>query len=171
MIIALIAALTSRTKARTACDMIAEKFFTEALSAMKDIKHTITTRVRYCETDKMGVAYHGRYLDWFEMGRTDYCRQSGKTYLEWEAEGVMLPVVEAHCRYKSSLAYDDEIIIETTITKLSRVSVEFSCKIFHKDTGRIAAEGYTKHAFVSPDGKLLKSGCALYEQLASMLGD
>ena len=131
---------------------------------------TTTICVRYAETDKMGVAYHGRYLDWFEVGRTEYCRQSGKTYREWESEGIMLPVVEAHCRYKSSLYYDDEAVIETTITKLSRVSVVFSYKVYSKATGHLAAEGYTKHAFVSADGKLLKDGCALQESLREVIG-
>ena len=138
---------------------------------MKDIKNTTTIRVRYSETDKMGVAYHGRYLDWFEVGRNEYCRHSGKTYLEWEAEGIMLPVVEAHCRYKSSLLYDDVAEIETTITKLTRVSVEFSYKVFNKATGKLAAEGYTKHAFVDLDGKLLKSGCALEQYLREITAD
>ena len=138
---------------------------------MKDIKHTTTIRVRYSETDKMGVAYHGRYLDWFEVGRNEYCRHSGKTYLEWEAEGIMLPVVEAHCRYKSSLLYDDVAEIETTITKLTRVSVEFSYRVFNKATGKLAAEGYTKHAFVDLEGKLLKSGCALEQYLREITAD
>ena len=131
--------------------------------------HTTCTRVRYGETDKMGVAYHGIYLNWFEMGRTEYCRQSGKSYLEWENQGVMLPVVEAHCRYKSPVFYDDEIEIETTITKLSRVSVEFTCRIFRKQTGKLAAEGYTKHAFTSPDGKLLRNGNPLHDWLTNFV--
>ena len=138
---------------------------------MKDIKNTAAIRVRYSETDKMGVAYHGRYLDWFEVGRNEYCRQSGKSYLEWEAEGIMLPVVEAHCRYKSSLLYDDEALIETTVTKLTRVSVEFSYRVFNKATGKLAAEGYKKHAFVDLEGKLLKSGCALEQYLREITAD
>mgnify|MGYP002626703860 CR=1 FL=1 len=138
---------------------------------MNNIKHFTKTRVRYGETDKMGVAYYGRYMDWFEMGRTEYCRQSGKTFREWEAEGIMLPVVEAHCRYKSSLYYDDEIEIETSITKLSRVSVEFTCRIFHADTKKLAAEGYTKHAFISSDGKLLKNGNPLEQKLRELIGE
>ena len=73
------------------------------------MKHITRTRVRYGETDKMGVAYHSHYLNWFEMGRTEYCRESGKTFSQWESEGIMLPVVEAHCRYKSPLVYDNEI--------------------------------------------------------------
>ena len=122
---------------------------------------TCRTRVRYGETDKMGIAYYGRYVDWFEMGRTEFCRAHGKSFTEWEAEGIMLPVVEAYCRYKSSLCYDDEIEIETRVTDLSRVSVTFACRIFRAADGHLAAEGYTRHAFTSQDGKLLRKGCAL----------
>ena len=133
----------------------------------KIMKHITRTRVRYGETDKMGVAYYGRYMDWFEMGRSDLCRAGGKSFSLWEAEGILLPVVEAHCRYKSSLFYDEEIEIETSVTKLSKVSVEFTCRIFHAGTDKLAAEGYTKHAFTSTDGKLLRNGNPLQEWLES----
>ena len=133
-------------------------------------KNLTRTRVRYGETDKMGIAYYGRYMDWFEMGRTEFCRASGKSFTEWEAAGIMLPVVEAHCRYKSSLLYDDEIEIETSITKLSRVSVIFTCKIFNLRTGNLSAEGYTKHAFTSSDdGKLIRDENKLYDWLKSLI--
>ena len=138
---------------------------------MSETKHITRTRVRYGETDKMGVAYYGRYMDWFEMGRSDFCRANGKSFSLWENEGVLLPVVEAHCRYKSSLYYDEEIDIETTITKLTKVSIVFTCRIFHADSGKIAAEGYTKHAFTSPDGKLLRDGNALQEWLSKILAE
>ena len=133
------------------------------------MKHITKTRVRYGETDKMGVAYYGNYMNWFEMGRSDFCRAMGKSFALWEAEGILLPVVEAHCRYKSSLLYDEEIEIETTVTKLSKVSVEFTCRIFHAGTDKLAAEGYTKHAFTSMDGKLLRNGNPLQEWLQAYL--
>lgn len=123
------------------------------------------TRVRYGETDKMGIAYYGRYADWFETGRTEFCRHGGKSYTEWEAEGIMLPVVELSCRYKSSLLYDDEVEIETWVSDLSRVSVTFSYNVFHAADGRLAAEGSTKHAFTDTNGKLIKKGCALEQWL------
>ena len=129
------------------------------------MKHLTRTRVRYGETDKMGVAYHARYLDWFEMGRSDFCRANGKSFAIWESEGILLPVVEAHCRYKSSLLYEEEIDIETSITNLTKVSVTFTCRIFHAGTTKIAAEGYTKHAFIDPTGKLLRDGNKLEEWL------
>ena len=134
------------------------------------MKKAITkTRVRYGETDKMGVAYHPNYLNWFEMGRSDLCRLNGTSFALWEAEGILLPVVEAHCRYKSSLFYEDEIEIETTVTKLTKVSVVFSCRVLNAKTGKVAAEGYTKHAFTSADGKLLRDGNALQEWLSEFL--
>ncbi len=132
-------------------------------------KNFTRTRVRYGETDKMGIAYYGRYLDWFEMGRTEFCRASGKSFTEWESAGIMLPVVEAHCRYKSSLLYDDEIEVETCISDLSKVSVVFTCKIKNLRTGKLAAEGYTKHAFTSTDGKLLRDGNELESWLEKIL--
>ncbi|MBQ7151210.1 MAG: acyl-CoA thioesterase [Synergistaceae bacterium] len=117
----------------------------------------------------MGVAYYGRYMDWFEMGRSDLCRANGKSFSLWEEEGILLPVVEAHCRYKSSLYYDEEIDIETSITKLTKISVVFTCRIFHAGTSKLAAEGYTKHAFTSHDGKLLREGNPLERWLSNFL--
>ncbi|MBQ3645459.1 MAG: acyl-CoA thioesterase [Synergistaceae bacterium] len=132
------------------------------------MKQSTKVRVRYGETDKMGVAYYGNYMNWFEVGRSDFCRAMGKSFAEWENEGILLPVVEAYCRYKSSLLYDEEIEIETTVTKISKVSVVFECKIFHADSKKLAAEGYTKHAFISKDGKLLRDGNKLEEWLKEL---
>ena len=122
------------------------------------------TRVRYCETDRMGVVYHGNYFNWFEMGRTEFCRSLGKTYLEWELEGILLPVVEAHCRHKHSVFYDDEITIWTWIEKVSNVSVTFCNRIVRDcEPGRIVAEGWTKHAFVDKNGKIIRGKNELAE--------
>ena len=126
------------------------------------------TRVRYGETDKMGIAYYGRYMDWFEMGRTEFCRAQGRSFTGWEAQGILLPVVEAHCRYKASLRYDDEIEIETAVVELSKVSVTFRCRVFRAADGKLAAEGYTRHAFTSTDGRLLRHGNALADWLEAM---
>ncbi len=132
-------------------------------------KFICNTRVRYGETDQMGVAYYGRYLDWFEMGRTELCRAYGKTYRDWETEGVFLPVVEANCRYKSSLFYDDVISIETTVEDVTNVSVIFRCRILRDEDGKLVAEGWTRHAFVDSDGKLLRKGNPLSEWLKEKL--
>ena len=78
----------------------------------KGEKRSYTFRVRYAETDQMGVAHHSNYFVWFEAGRSDYCRDLGVPYPEWERHGVFLPVVEARCRYKSPLRYDELATLE-----------------------------------------------------------
>jgi acyl-CoA thioester hydrolase len=125
------------------------------------------TRVRYGETDQMGVAYYGRYLDWFEMGRTELCRAYGKTYKDWEREGIFLPVVEASCRYKSSLYYDDAIGITARVKDITSVSVVFVCRVVREADGKLAAEGWTRHAFVDASGKLLRRGNSLADWMRS----
>ena len=86
---------------------------------------TSVVRVRYAETDKMGIVYYANYLVWFEIGRTDWLRETGWTYREMEADGLALPVIEAHCEYKSGARYDDEIEIRTTARLVSPVRLAF----------------------------------------------
>ena len=74
-------------------------------------EYVTTLRVRYAETDRMGVVYHANYLVWFEVGRTDLLRGLGWTYREMEESGVMLPVIEAHCEYRRPARYDDPLIV------------------------------------------------------------
>ena len=85
---------------------------------------TSRVRVRYAETDRMGVVYHANYFVWFEVGRTDLLRHSGWTYREMESEGITLPVIEAHCQYRQSARYDDEIDIGTRGTREGVVGEE-----------------------------------------------
>src|SRR5438128_10502665 len=82
-------------------------------------------RVRYAETDKMGVVYYANYLVWFEVGRADLLRSLGWSYREMELAGVSLPVIEAHCTYQRPARYDDEIDIRTTGRMLSPIRMEF----------------------------------------------
>ena len=90
-------------------------------------------RVRYAETDKMGVVYHSRYLDWMEVGRTEYFRQLGMTYIEIEKNNIFLPVIKAYCQYKSPARYDDLLRIVTTVTSLQEVRLIFNYEIFRED--------------------------------------
>lgn len=118
-------------------------------------KLTFAFRVRYAETDQMGIAHHSCYFVWFESGRSDYCRALGIPYGEWEKNGVFLPVVEVRCRYKSSLTYDELVNMEVFPLELGRASVTFGYRILHED-GRLAAEGWTKHAFADAEGRLIR---------------
>src|ERR1700722_11727451 len=102
-------------------------------------------RVRYAETDQMGVVYHANYLWWMEAGRVEYCRASGFRYRDLEAEGVLLTVVEAHCRYLSPALYDEEVVVRTGIEEATPRLVRFVYRISSGEDGRLLAEGFTKH--------------------------
>jgi acyl-CoA thioester hydrolase len=110
-------------------------------------------RVRYAETDKMGVVYYANYLVWFEVGRTDLLRSLGWTYREMEHAGITLPVIEAHCEYRRPALYDDEIEVRTKGRMLSPVRVEFTYEVVRREDQTIAASGRTIHAAVGPAGK------------------
>ena len=109
-------------------------------------------RVRYAETDQMGMVYYAHYFIWMEIGRADYCRVRGFSYAEMERkEQAFLPVAEANCRYVSPARYDDEILVETSIARINRRIIEFSYNIMSNAT--LLAEGRTVHVVLGPDGK------------------
>ena len=110
-------------------------------------------RVRYAETDQMGVAYYANYFVWFEVGRTDLLRHSGWSYREMETAGFSLPVVEAHCEYRQSARYDDDLQVETEGTLLSPVRVRFDYRVVRSGEARALASGHTIHASLDSNGK------------------
>ncbi len=123
----------------------------------------ITLRVRYSETDKMGIVYHANYFPWFEMGRTEFCRSLGISYKEWEERGIFLPCVEVRCRYKRPALYDDLLVVRTVIEKLERCSVSFGYEVLRQET--LLAQGYTKHAFTNTQGALMSTPEPFYGML------
>jgi acyl-CoA thioester hydrolase len=110
-------------------------------------------RVRYAETDKMGVVYYANYFVWFEVARADLLRSLGWSYCEMEAAGVSLPVIHAECDYRSGARYDDELEIRTEGRLLSPVRMEFVYEVLHARDATSAAAGRTVHAAVSMDGR------------------
>ena len=110
-------------------------------------------RVRYAETDQMGIVYYANYLVWFEVGRTDLLRLTGWSYREMEADGFALPVVEAHCEYRQSARYDDELEIVTTAAIVSPVRVKFEYHVVRAADGATLAGGHTVHASLDTNGK------------------
>ncbi|MCA1614183.1 MAG: acyl-CoA thioesterase [Acidobacteria bacterium] len=120
-----------------------------------DIWHETTVRVRYAETDRMGVVYHANYLVWFEIGRTEFCRARGFSYrLMEEDENAFLVVAESYCRYKAPAYYDDDLIIRTHVTELRRRSVRFGYEIIRASTGQFIAEGETGHVVTDAQGRV-----------------
>jgi acyl-CoA thioester hydrolase len=101
----------------------------------------------------MGVVYHANYFVWFEVGRTGLLRDSGWSYREMEAEGVGLPVIEAHCDYRQPARYDDELEVRTRGTLVSPVRVEFTYDIVRSADGSSLATGRTVHAALDREGR------------------
>ncbi len=110
-------------------------------------------RVRYAETDKMGVVYYANYLAWFEVGRCEWLRSLGWTYREMEEHGTLLPVIEAHCEYRQPSRYDDEMVIRTTGTLMSPVRIRFDYEVIRRADGVVAAAGHTVHAATDRGGR------------------
>lgn len=107
--------------------------------------------VRYAETDQMAIVHHSNYPIWYEAGRTDFIKAFGMSYTEIEEQGVMFPLLELHCKYIQAARYEDVVIIETTLTKLSMVKAEFSYKVYREKDGVLLNTGSTVHGMVSKE--------------------
>lgn len=114
-----------------------------------------TVRVRYQETDQMGVVYHANYFVWFEVGRTSLIRERGLSYRELEAKGIILPVIEANCQYKSPARYEDLVRIETEIAELSPAKIRFDYRVTRESDDELLALGFTTHMWVNDKMKPL----------------
>ena len=113
-----------------------------------------TLRVRYAETDQMGVAYHGNYLIWFEVGRSDFCRQHGFSYQEMEQTSRrFLRVAEVQCRYLAPLEYDTEFVVRTRLKALRRRTITFHYRLLDPRDDTIYAEGETMHVVTDDEGR------------------
>jgi acyl-CoA thioester hydrolase len=119
---------------------------------MKDIVD-VDIRVRYAETDQMGVAYYANYLVWFEVGRSEFCRNRGFRYADMEAVGYKLVVSDVHCRYRNSARYDETVIVRTKLKGVNKRMITFGYQILRKDQEEVIAEGETRHICVDSKGK------------------
>jgi acyl-CoA thioester hydrolase len=95
--------------------------------------HSVEVRVRYSETDQMGVVYHGSYVPYFEIGRVEWLRNKGVSYKSLEESGIALPIVSMHLNYKKPARYDDLLTINTKLKKYSGVKIEFDCEILNEN--------------------------------------
>ena len=111
-------------------------------------------RVRYAETDQMGIVYHANYLIWMEIGRVEFCRSAGIRYRDLEQDdGILLTVAEVTCRYASPALYDDEVNVRTWIAEAHPRMVRFEYEITETHSGRRLVTGETKHVFCGRDRK------------------
>ena len=110
-------------------------------------------RVRYAETDQMGVVYYANYYVWFEVGRTDLLRAAGGSYRDMERDGLQLPVIESHCEYRQPAKYDDELEVRTTGAVVSPVRIKFSYELVRPRDNATLAIGHTIHAALDAAGR------------------
>jgi len=119
--------------------------------------HETALRVRYAETDQMGVVYHANYVVWMEVGRVELCRALGVRYRDLEAEGgVNLAVVEVACRFAKPARYDDEVLVKAWIGVASPRLIEFHYEMREKESGVVLATGHTRHLFLNGEMKPAK---------------
>jgi acyl-CoA thioester hydrolase len=112
----------------------------------------------------MGIVYHGHYIAWFEIGRTEYCRAAGVPYRALEDSGLLILVTAAECKYRRSARYDDEVRVATTLTELASRGLAFAYEVRDAE-GRCLAEGATRHVFADVSGKPTRAPAAVIETL------
>jgi len=134
-----------------------------ALSSPTPIE--LTVRVRYSETDRMGVAHNKNYFEWFEIGRTEFFRRKGVPYRSLEDKGYFLVVVEAFCRYKKSLHYDDTFIVRVRLREMTPKKSGFAYQLLSEDRSILIAEGYTTHLVTNRNTEVCKLPPYLFKKL------
>lgn len=133
-----------------------------------NLAHRATTRVLYGDTDAGGVVYYGNYLRFFEFGRTELMRDLVEPYADLHEAGLILPVVECHCRYKASARYDDLLIVETTLREVKPISCRFDYRLLQAKSNRLLVHGYTVHVVVDTNGKLQRIPSDLLAKLTAV---
>ncbi|MBN1780631.1 acyl-CoA thioesterase [bacterium] len=115
--------------------------------------HAYQTRVRYAEIDRMGVAYHSRYIEWYEAARTDMLRDRGFPYKALEERGIFLPVIELNNRFLKPVFYDELVTVYTSVEKITRLKLHLTYRVFGEANDQLRAEGYTIHCFINDRGE------------------
>ena len=127
--------------------------------------HETQIRVRYAETDKMGVVHHANYLVWFELGRSEFCRSKGFSYRDMEdKDNALMVVAEAYCRYKAPAYYEDELTIRTRVEEMRSRTLRFVYEIFRAGDNTLLAEGETLHV-VTDNNKKVRSLPEIYKAM------
>ncbi len=129
--------------------------------------HESRLRVRYEETDTMGVVYYGKYLTWLEVGRVNLLRDIGFGYNEWVRHELQFPVVQAHMDYKAPARFDDEILVKTRIVSIGTKSIRFENEVYKLPEMKLLATGHTVHALMDKQGKTIPFSDDLKSNLTS----
>jgi acyl-CoA thioester hydrolase len=129
--------------------------------------HESRIRVRYEETDQMGVVYYAKFLVWMEVGRVSLMRDVGFGHKEWVSHDLEFPVVQAHADYKASARFDDEILVKTKITSIGNSSIRFENEIYKLPDMTLLATGHTVHVLTNKKGAKIPFSAELKEKLTS----
>ena len=129
----------------------------------------ISVRVRYAETDQMGIVYHSHYAVWFEIGRTEFCREAGLPYRGLEESGIRIPVIGLDCKYRRPARYDDDLCVRTTLPVLSARGLRFAYEVLDREE-RLMADGSTRHIFADSQGRPRRAPGAVLETLERFRG-
>lgn len=129
--------------------------------------HDQVLRVRYEETDTMGVVYYGKYFVWMEVGRVALLRDIGFGYREWVRHDFEFPVVQAHADYKASARFDDEILVKTKLASIGNSSIRFENEIYRLPEMTLLATGHTVHVLTNKKGQKIPFTAELKGRLTS----
>ena len=132
-------------------------------------KNVTEYSVIYADIDSMGVVYYSNYLSWFERGRTEFFREIELPYTEVVKHGIMIPVSEVYCKYHKPARYDDVVQIETAVSSFKRVRIVFEYELYRKSDRTLLVSGYTKHAFLDSNGKIIKIPDFIHEKIKSLI--
>ena len=132
-------------------------------------KNVTEYSVIYADIDPMGVVYYSNYLSWFERGRTEFFREIELPYTEVVKHGIMIPVSEVYCKYHKPARYDDVVQIETAVSSFKRVRIVFEYELYRKSDRTLLVSGYTKHAFLDSNGKIVKIPDFIHEKIKSLI--
>ena len=126
---------------------------------------TIRDRVRFVETDMMGVVHHANYLRWFEMGRVAYLRACGVTLGEMMDAGVIFTITEVKVKYKNSCTFDDEFEVQVKMSSFNKAKMDFTYQVIRLRDGAVAVEGFTRNVFTDKEGRIVRLEPRWYDKI------
>lgn len=128
----------------------------------------IRDRVRFGETDKMGIVYHPNYFPWMEMGRVEYLRSCGVELEKLLDEGITFPIGEVRATFKNTMTFDDEFEVRTTMSAFNKAKMEFTYQIVRLRDGAVAVEGFTRNVFTDGNGRVIRLPGKWYEKIKAV---
>ena len=128
----------------------------------------VRDKVRFVETDLMGVVHHSNYLRWFEMARVEYLRAANVLLPELIAQGIIFPIVEVQCKYRQSAHFDEIIRVEATLSEFSRAKLCFSYRVLRDADDVLLAEGATQNVFTNMDGRIIRLPQLYYDRINAL---